>query len=96
MGAETSSLLATLLPFVILIVIFYFLLLRPEKKKKQQLTDMRNSLSVGDEVTTIGGIVGKICHIKDDLITIETGADEVRIQFSRWAISTKGTQTSEQ
>ncbi len=96
MSSETSSLLATILPFVILIIIFYFLLLRPEKKKKQQLTDMRNALAVGDQVTTIGGIVGKICNIKDDLITIETGEDRVRVQFSRWAISSKGTQTSEQ
>ena len=56
---------------------------------------MRDSLSVGDEVTTIGGIVGKVVHIKDDLVTIETSEDRVRIEFTRWAISTKGTQTTE-
>ena len=94
-GNTTASLLTTLLPFVVLIVVFYFLLIRPENKKKKALNEMRDSLSVGDEVTTIGGIVGKVVHIKDDLVTIETSEDRVRIQFTRWAISTKGTQTSQ-
>lgn len=94
-GSTPAALLTTLLPFVILIVVFYFLLIRPENKKKKALNEMRNALSVGDEVTTIGGIVGKVVHIKDDLVTIETSEDRVRIQFTRWAVSTKGTQTAE-
>lgn len=95
-GASTSAtLVSTLLPFIILIAVFYFLLIRPENKKKKALNEMRNELAVGDEVTTIGGIVGKVVHIKDDLVTIETSDDRVRIQFTRWAISTKGTQTTE-
>ena len=56
---------------------------------------MRGALAVGDEVTTIGGIVGRVVHIKDDLVTIETSEDRCRIQITRWAISTKGTQTTE-
>ena len=56
---------------------------------------MRGALAVGDEVTTIGGIVGRVVHIKDDLVTIETSEDRVRIQITRLAISTKGTQTTE-
>lgn len=94
-ASTSGSLITMLLPFVVLIVVFYFLLIRPENKKKKALNDMRSGLSVGDEVTTIGGIVGKIVHIKDDLVTIETSEDRVRIQFTRWAISTKGTQTNE-
>lgn len=90
-----AALLTTLLPFVILIVVFYFLLIRPENKKKKALNEMRSALAVGDEVTTIGGIVGRVVHIKDDLVTIETSEDRVRIQLTRWAISTKGTQTTE-
>ncbi len=90
-----GALVTSLLPFIVLIVVFYFLLIRPENKKKKALSEMRNALSVGDEVTTIGGIVGKVVHIKDDLITIETSEDRVRIQFTRWAISTTGTQTDE-
>jgi preprotein translocase subunit YajC len=94
-GTTGSALVSMLLPFVVLIVVFYFLLIRPENKKKKALSEMRNALAVGDEVTTIGGIVGKVVHIKDDLVTIETSEDRVRIQFTRWAISTKGTQTTE-
>ena len=94
-SSTPAALLTTLLPFVILIVVFYFLLIRPENKKKKALNEMRNALSVGDEVTTIGGIVGKVVHIKDDLVTIETSEDRVRLQLTRWAISTKGTQTAE-
>ena len=75
--------------------VFYFMIIRPENKKKKALSEMRNALAVGDEVTTIGGIVGRVVHIKDDLVTIETSEDRVRIQITRWAISTKGTQTAE-
>ena len=90
-----GSILTTLLPFAVLIVVFYFLLIRPENKKKKALSEMRSALAVGDEVTTIGGIVGRVVHIKDDLVTIETSEDRVRVQIARWAISTKGTQTTE-
>jgi preprotein translocase subunit YajC len=82
--------LAQILPFVVLIVVFYFFLIRPENKKKKKLAQMRNELAVGDEITTIGGMVGKICSIKDDMITFETGEDKVRIQVVKWAISTTG------
>ncbi len=91
----TATILTTLVPIAVIIVVFYFLLIRPENKKKKALNEMRNALIVGDEITTIGGVVGKVVHIKDDLVTIETSEDRVRIQLARWAISTKGTQTSE-
>lgn len=78
------------LPFIILIVAFYFMLLRPESKRKKKIAQMRSELAVGDEITTIGGMVGKICAIKDDLITFETGEDRVRIQVARWAIHSTG------
>ena len=80
---------------VIMIAIFYFLLIRPENKKKKAADEMRNSLKVGDEITTIGGIVGTICAVKDKTIVMETGADRVRIEFTKWAVSSKGTQTTE-
>ena len=56
---------------------------------------MRNSLKPGDEITTIGGIIGTICAVKEESIVIETSADRVRIEFAKWAISTKGAQTTE-
>ena len=81
---------------VVMLVIFYFMLIRPENKKKKQLNEMRNSLKVGDEITTIGGILGTICAVKDESIVIETGADRVRMEFAKWAISTKGAQPTEE
>ena len=91
----SESLLSMLLPFVILIAVFYFLLIRPENKKKKAAAKMRSELAVGDEITTIGGVVGTICQVKEDTIIIETSADRVRMEFTKWAISTKGTQSTE-
>ncbi len=79
---------------VVLFAVFYIFLIRPENKKKKKLQEMRDNLSVGDEITTIGGMVGKIVSIKDNLITFETGEDRVRIQIARWAISTIGKDTN--
>ena len=90
----SASLLSMLLPFVILIAVFYFLLIRPENKKKKAAAKMRSELAVGDEITTIGGVVGTICQVKEDTIIIETSADRVRMEFTKWAISTKGTQST--
>jgi len=84
--------LVSLLPFIIIIAIFYFLLIRPENKKKKVVAEMRANLKVGEEVMTLGGVVGRICGIDGDLITIETGEDRVRIQFDRAAISNTGMQ----
>ena len=92
MPAEAMS---SVLMILIMIAVFYFLLIRPESKKKKEAAAMRASLKVGDQITTIGGIVGTICAIKEETIVMETGADRVRIEFTKWAISTKGTQSTE-
>lgn len=73
---------------VAMIAIFYFMIIRPENKKKKQTEEMRSSLSLGDEITTIGGLTGKIVQITEDTITFETGEDRVRIQAKKWSIST--------
>lgn len=80
---------------VVMIAAFYFLLIRPENKKKKTAEEMRNSLKPGDEITTIGGITGTICAVKESTIVLETGADRVRIEFTKWAVSSKGTQATE-
>ncbi len=80
---------------VVMIAIFYFLMIRPENKRKKQMNEMRNSLAVGDELTTIGGIVGTVCAVKENSVVIETGADRVRIELMKWAISSKGAQAEE-
>ena len=80
-----------LLPVILIFVVFYFFLIRPEKKRKKEIDAMRNSLKVGDTVTTIGGIVGVISYINNDdnVVAIKTGIDGVEIKFARWAIGTK-------
>lgn len=79
-----------------MLVIMYFMLIRPENKRKKAAAEMRSSLAVGDEITTIGGIIGTICAVKENTIVIETGADRVRIELTKWAVSSKGTQFSEE
>ncbi len=95
-GSAAGSSYSMIIMFVVLIVVFYFFLIRPENKKKKKLQEMRDSLAVGDSVTTIGGIMGKIVSIKDDTITFETGEDRVRIQVAKWAVSTTGKNNTEE
>ena len=76
------------LMLVVFIGAMYFFMIRPQKKQEKQIAEMRNSLMVGDEVTTNGGILGRVVYIKDDVVTIETGADRVKIKVRKWAIST--------
>lgn len=83
------------LPMLLLVGVFYFLMIRPEGKRKKEQTQMRADLKSGDEITTIGGIVGTICAVKDQTIVIESGADRVRIELTKWAVSTKGIQSNE-
>lgn len=85
----------TIIMLVVMIAVFYFLMIRPENKRKKAIMEMRNSLKVDDEITTIGGITGTICALKENTLVIETGADRVRLEITKWAVSTKGTQTTE-
>ena len=80
---------------VAMIAIFYFFMIRPESKKKKKLAEMRSSLSVGDTITTIGGILGKVVHVDEEKITFETSEDRVRLQITKWAVSTVGKATEE-
>ena len=70
----------------ILIVVFYFFMIRPQKKQEKKDAEMRNSLQVGDEVTTIGGIIGKVVSIKEETFVLETTKDRTKIRFLRGAI----------
>ena len=83
----TTDILSMVLTFVLLIAIFYFMLIRPENKRKKEMAKMRSELAVGDVITTIGGIVGTICAVKEETIVIETGAERVRVEFAKWAVS---------
>ena len=88
MGGDMGG---TLLMIGGMIAIFYFLLIRPENKRKKEAELIRNSLKVGDQITTIGGIIGTVVSVKDDKFVMETSADQVRIELAKWAISTNDT-----
>ena len=80
-GGYTSIIL-----MVGMLVIFYFVLLRPQKKREKQEKEMRNSIEIGDGVTTIGGIIGRVVSMKDDTLLIESGSDRTKLRINRWAI----------
>ena len=75
-----------ILPFLLLIVVFYFVLIRPQRKRDKEDQKMRNSIQVGDEVITVGGIVGLVVSIKEDTVVIETAGERNKIRIKRWAI----------
>ena len=82
---------STLIMLVLMIAIFYFMLIRPENKRKKEAEQMRSSVKKGDKITTIGGITGTVVDVKESRIVLETGADQVRIELEKWAISTNET-----
>ena len=92
--AAGPNMTTSIIMMVALIAVFYFMLIRPENKRKKEAEQLRSSLKVGDEVTTIGGVVGKVVNVKDDKFVLETGADQVRIEFVKWALSTNDTATA--
>ena len=80
---------------VLMFAMLYFFRIRPENKRKNEAENLRNSLAVGDEITSIGGITGTICAVKENTIVIETGADRVRIELTKWAVSSKNAKPGE-
>jgi preprotein translocase subunit YajC len=90
-----GGLLSMLITFLPMIAIFYFLLIRPENKRKKEAEAMRSTVKKGDKITTIGGIVGAVVDVKEDKIVIESGADQVRIELAKWAISTNESADAE-
>lgn len=84
-----------ILLMVVMFAMLYFFMIRPENKRKKEAENLRNSLAVGDEITTIGGITGTVCAVKENTVVFETGADRVRIEVTKWAISTKNGQSTQ-
>ena len=71
---------------VVMFVVLYFFMIRPQKKQEREVNNMRNNLQVGDEITTIGGIIGKIVSIKEETVMIETGHDRTKIRILKTAV----------
>ncbi len=87
-GGDGMSMIIML---VVMVAVFYFMLIRPENKRKKEAEVMRSSVKEGDEVTTIGGIIGTVVNVKEDKFVLETSADRVRVEFAKWAISSNDT-----
>lgn len=74
---------------ILLFAVMYFILIRPQKKREKEVAAMRDSIKVGDDILTIGGIYGKVVRTKEDRFTIQVGAEKVRLEVAKWAISQK-------
>lgn len=89
-----AEFLAMILPFLIVLAVMYFLMIRPQQRQQRQLLEMRESLKVGDEIITAGGIVGKLTKVTDDYIIVET-ADSTKIELLKTSIASKITTRQE-
>ena len=89
----TGSNSSMILMLVAMFAIMYFVMIRPQKKRQKEEQEMRNAVEVGDEITTIGGICGKVVIVKEQHLIIETGADRNRMQITRWAVQQNVTAT---
>ena len=90
-AAAATGMSSSIIMLVAMLAIFYFMLIRPENKRKKEAEQMRNSVKTGDKIVTIGGITGTVVNVKDSRIVLETGADQVRIELEKWAISSNET-----
>ena len=94
-AGEYLTVVANFAPIVILIVLFYFLLIRPQRKRDKAEREMRNSIEVGDEISTTGGFIGRVVNIKDDVLIIESSNDRTKLKIYRWAIRGKEAPATE-
>ena len=78
---------STIIMMVVLLLAFYFILIRPQRKKEKKDAEMRKNLQIGDEIVTVGGIVGIVCKIEEETLVIETGGDRSRLRIKKWAVS---------
>lgn len=76
----------------VMLVVMYFFMIRPQKKRQKEEQEMRAALEIGDEIITIGGIVGRVVTIREEDIVIETGADRTKMKIQRWAVNTNKTK----
>ena len=83
---STGSVIMTVGMIVVMVAVFYFMIIRPQKKQEKETAKMLDALTPGDTISTVGGIIGVVLKVKDDMVLIETGADRTRIQIAKWAV----------
>ncbi len=91
--STAMSMITTFAPLIIIVIIFYFFLIRPQKKKDNEAKAMRENIQIGDEIMTIGGIVGLVVKKTEDTVVIETGGDKSKLRIKMWAIQENITLT---
>ena len=92
--ATAGGMSSSIVMLVVMLAVFYFMLIRPENKRKKEAEQMRASVKNGDNITTIGGITGVVVDVKEDKFVLETGADRVRIEFAKFALSENHTASA--
>ena len=90
-ASGSGSMWSSIIMMALIIVVFWFFIIRPQRKKDKETAKMRSELQVGDEIVTIGGIIGIIVSMKEESLVIETGSDRSKVRLARWAISGKNT-----
>ena len=90
-ASGSGSMWSSIIMMALIIVVFWFFIIRPQRKKDKETAKMRSELQVGDEIVTIGGIIGIIVSMKEASLVIETGSDRSKVRLARWAISGKNT-----
>ena len=90
-ASGSGSMWSSIIMMALIIVVFWFFIIRPQRKKDKETAKMRSELQVGDEIVTIGGIIGIIVSMKEDSLVIETCSDRSKVRLARWAISGKNT-----
>lgn len=86
MNEQTQSLVGLFLPMILIFGLMYVMLILPQKRREKKNREMLNAVQVGQNIITIGGVMGKVINIKDDELTIESGVDRTKIKVKRWAI----------
>ena len=92
--AAAGGMGGTMIMLVLMMALMYFMLIRPENKRKKEAEQMRSNLKSGDNVTTIGGVTGVVVDVKEDKCVLETGADRVRSEFAKCALSENHTASA--
>ena len=94
-ASGSGSMWSSIIMMALIILVFWFFIIRPQRKKDKETAKMRSELQIGDEIVTIGGIIGIIVSMKEDSLVIETGSDRSKIRVTRWAISGKNTTAAQ-
>lgn len=91
-GSAQSNSYTSIILMIVLVAVMYFIMIRPQRKRQKEEQEMRSSLEIGDEIITIGGIVGRVVTIREEDLVIETGADRTKMKIQRWAVNTNVTK----